>query len=500
MRERVIAAGVDSSTQSTTVVLRDVETGQVLGIGSAPHPPTFPPVSEQSPEDWWDALVVAMRRARDAAGAEPADIQAVSVAAQCHGLVALDADGSVIRPAKLWNDTTSDRQAQRLRDMRSVGDWVSRIGSVPPAAFTISKLLWLSENEPENFRRLATVLLPHDWITWRLCGNLVTDRSDASGTGYYSAARGGYDHELLALVDPFRDWQTMLPTVLRHDEVAGMVAESVASELGVASGAIVGAGSGDQHASAVGLGVREGDIVFVFGTSGVVYGLSRDPVLDNAGFVNCVADATGGYQPLICTLNAAKVTDTFARILGVDHQELSRLALSARAGGERPVLVAYLDGERTPERPMARGTLAGLTNATSREDVARAAYEGVILGLLEGYRALVSVGVPHDGRVFITGGGAASQAYRQLLADWLERDILLVSSDQPVAEGAALLAATLLSGQPTEKLRESWAPTTSFAARPRAQPETSVRDRYETLASWRGMEQATEPLLERQAR
>lgn len=484
-----VVAGVDSSTQSTTVVLKDADSGALLGVGTAPHPPTFPPVSEQNPDDWWTSLAAAMERARDKARVRPGEIAAISVAAQCHGLVPLDSDGRTIRPAKLWNDTSSAAQARRLQKMLPVSEWVERVGSLPPPAFTISKLAWLAEREPENFERLATVLLPHDWITLRLSGNAVTDRSDASGTGYYSASRNQYDTAILDLVDADRDWPSVLPRVLGPSEVAGEVSSGVADELGIARGAMVGAGSGDQHAGAVGLGVERGDIVFVFGTSGVVYGLSPIEIHDPTGAVNSVAAATEGYQPLLCTLNAAKVTDTFARLLGVDHDELSRLALAADYAADRPVLAAFLDGERTPDRPMARGMLASLTTSTSREDVALAAFEGVVLGLVEGYDHLARMGVANQGKIFITGGAAASEAYRQVLADTLDREIVVAEGSQPVAEGAAIQAAALLRGTVLEDVRTAWAPTTRTAAHPRAMRASSpLRDRYAIVANWRGLE------------
>ena len=484
-----VVAGVDSSTQSTTVVLKDGDSGELLGVGSAPHPPTFPPVSEQSPDDWWAALVIAMGRARENGRIKPEEIKAISVAAQCHGLVPLDSDGRVIRLAKLWNDTSSAAQARRLQKVFPVSEWVGRVGSLPSPAFTICKLAWLAEEEPENFERLATALLPHDWITLRLSGNAVTDRSDASGTGYYSASRHQYDAAILALVDADRDWSSVLPRVLGPSEAAGNVSTVVADEIGIARGAIVGAGSGDQHAGAVGLGAENGDIVFVFGTSGVVYGFSPIEILDRTGAVNSVAAATEGYQPLVCTLNAAKVTNTFARLLDVDHDELARLALAADYAADRPVLAAFLDGERTPDRPMARGTLAGLTNSTSREEVALAAFEGVVFGLVEGYDLLTRLGISNKGRVFITGGGASSDAYRQVLADSIDREVMVAESFEPVAEGAAAQAAAVLRNIALEEVRPAWAPATRIAARPRikrAPPE--LRHRYATVANWRELD------------
>ena len=320
-----LIAGVDSSTQSTKVVLHDQDDFAVVGRGAAPHPPTFPPVSEQDPERWWTALGQTLFTALENAAAAPTDIRAISVAAQCHGLVALDRGGAVVRPAKLWNDTTSAPQMTRLLEQLPATEWARRTGSVPTAAFTISKLAWLRAHEPENFARTATVLLPHDWLTYRLTGETATDRSEASGTGYFDAARNSYDHELLAMVDPDVDWDPMLPTVLGPSTAAGTVSNAAAEALGLRRDTVVGPGAGDQHASALGLGTRPGDLVYVLGTSGVVFTTSTTPTHDPTGTVDGVADAAGGYLPLVSTLNAAKVTDTFARLLGVDHAEFARL-------------------------------------------------------------------------------------------------------------------------------------------------------------------------------
>lgn len=484
-----VVAGVDSSTQSTTVVLRDADTGATLGSGKAPHTPTLPPVSEQHPAEWWGATVAAFAGARQAAGVRADDIVAVSVAAQCHGLVPLDARGEVIRPAKLWNDTTSDKEIAELTARIGGDAWTDRIGTLPPPSFTAGKLAWLKAHEPENFAALATVLLPHDYLTWRLTGGpnggrAVTDRSDASGTGYYSAPEARYlVSEVLELIDADKDWAAMLPEVLGPSAQAGTVPAAVAAELGVRADAVVGAGAGDQHASAAGLGVAPGELAYVLGTSGVVFTTSEFPVFDHTGIVNSVADITGAYLPLICTLNAAKVTDTVARLLGVDHAELERLALTAGRDERRPVLVSYLDGERTPNRPHARGILAGLTSETSREDLALAAFEGVVLGMERGERRMAAMGLELDrGRLLVTGGGASSAAYRQVVADVTGREVSIADAPDAVAAGAAVQAATVLHGGDIRTFRDAWAPASRVVATPGAHDYTRVRETYTRAA------------------
>lgn len=481
-----LIAGVDSSTQSTKVVLCDSYTGHVLGTGSAPHPRTSPPLSEQHPSSWWEAMLKAWHAALNAANADGADVRAISVAAQCHGLVALDGSGSVIRPAKLWNDTTTAPEMEELREAMPSSEWARRIGSVPTAAFTVSKLLWFRTAEPENFKRLAQILLPHDWLTYKLTGQYATDRSEASGTGYYSAEHGRYDHDILALVDEYTAWDRLLPRVMGPSETVGTVTASAAEALGVSPATIVGPGAGDQHASALGLGARRGDRVLSLGTSGVLFTVSEKPVHDDQGIVDGVADATGGYLPLVSTLNAARVTDAFARILGVDHQELSKMALSA-SPVDMPVLVAFLDGERKPNLPHATGTLAGIRTDITRDQMARAAIEGVIFGLRRGAEHLDRVGVPSDGRIILTGGAARSEAYRQLTADAFDSVVHTSASLESVAVGAAIQASACLQGLSVQQLRDSWAPEPVFAASPADAPSSNrAFERYKAAAEWRG--------------
>lgn len=461
----VLVAGVDTSTQSCKVVLHDLETFAPVASGSAPHPVVTPPLSEQEPQAWWDAFVAAFRSALAGAPAGSV-VAAISVAGQCHGLVPLDAGGRVIRPAKLWNDTTTVAELEELR--KRIGDarFIERTGSLPTAAFTISKVAWLARHEPEHFGRLQTLLLPHDYLTHRLTGNFTTDRSEASGTGYFDADANAYLFDFLHEIDADKPWEEMVPRVLGPEDVAGTVRPDAAAELGLTTDALVGAGAGDQHASAVGLGLRTGELTVALGTSGVVFTPTPHPVRDPSGLVNGVASVTPGFLPLACTLNAAKVTDTFARVLGVDHAELARLALSA-SGDEGPTLVAYLDGERTPNRPGATGLLAHITTETTREQVARAAVEGVVFGLAYGVERLGRCGVDTSGAVFAVGGGARSAAYTQLLADQLERPVLVADAEESTARGAAVQAAAVATGGTVAGVMELLRPTSRTVAEPR---------------------------------
>lgn len=467
-----VVAGVDSSTQSCTVVLYDEDTGERIGLASAPHPATSPPVSEQDPRAWWQAFRRAFSRACEQAQCSPGAIVAISIAAQHHGLVALDASFRVLRPAKLWNDTTSAPQAKSLVRRLGAERWLRRAGSVPTAAFTVTKLAWLAEHEPANFANLKMAMLPHDWLTMQLTGNACTDRADASGTGYFDPVENTWCEDLLAAVDPHRDWLRQLPVVLGPQEAAGQAETESAAELGLARHALVGPGTGDQSAAALGLGIQIGDVLVSFGTGGVVTTFSARQVLDPLGVVNGTASATGDFQPVVITLNAAKVTDTFARLLGVDHDELARLALSAdRLVIDRPLLLPYLDGERTPDRPFARGVLAGLSTAVTREQLALSAMEGVVLGVLDGRQELARAGVEMSNQLIVTGGAARSSAYRQVLASVSGQSVLAPLGEDTAAisaRGAAIQAIAVYSQTSVRDVAAEWMPRRSVVAEPQA--------------------------------
>ncbi|MGC4153525.1 MAG: xylulokinase [Propionicimonas sp.] len=464
-----VVAGVDSSTQSCTVELRDAATGRLIGTGRSPHPPTYPPVSEQLTSDWWTAFVAALRQAIEQAGIDPGQIAAISVGAQCHGLVALDAADTLIRPVKLWNDTTAAAQVERLLGDRPAQSWVQQVLLPLNPALTIAKLIWLADHEPQHLARIRRLMVPADWLTFVLAGEHVTDRSNASGTGYYSAHEGRWRPDLLAAhVSDAIDWEQVFPRVLAPAEAAGTVRAEVAAELGLRPGVVVGPGGGDQHLAAVGIGLRAGEVAFSLGTSGVVFtpaDLPPNGVREWA--VDYVCDTTGGYLPLICTLNCTKVTDRFAYFLGVDLPTLDELALSA-TGTAGPTLLAYLDGERTPMRPGATGLLAGLRSDTTREDLARAAYDGVVQGLVRGMETLQELaGRPITDRVVAIGGGSRSRAYRQFIADRCGAPVVIVDAPEATARGACVQAAAVLRGETVAAVRDVWTPPVVDTTLPR---------------------------------
>jgi len=438
-----LVAGFDSSTQSTKVEVRDADTGALVASGRARHPATTPPRSEQDPAAWWDALEAAF-----AAAGSP-EVAAVSVAAQQHGLVVLGGRGEVLRPAKLWNDTESTPQAAALRRAWGPRVWARRVGSVPVPSFTVTKLAWLRDNEPRTFASVRHVCLPHDWLTWRLSGELVTDRGDASGTGYWSPGTGAWCLEALGLVDAEIDWPARLPAIRPPLEAAG--AGRIAGR-----SVLVAAGTGDNMSAALGLGLVPGDLAISIGTSGTVFAVSDDPVADPTGAVAGFADATGRFLPLVCTLNATKVTSAVGDLLGCDTRELDRLALEAVPGAGGLVLLPYFDGERTPDRPDATGVLAGIRSNVTRPQLARAAFEGVVCGLLDGVDALADAGVRTDGRLFLVGGGARSPAFRAIVAQLARREVIAAEGAELVATGACVQAAATLEGLTPQAVSAAW--------------------------------------------
>lgn len=436
--------GIDSSTQSCKVVVVDGDTGQIVATGRAPHPAG----TEVAPSAWWDALQEA------AAQVDLDDVAAAAVAGQQHGMVCLDAEGQVIRDALLWNDTRSAQAAADLIVEFGDGDavrgarwWADAVGSVPVASYTVTKLRWLADHEPENASRVAAVALPHDWLTWKLLGtgrldDLVTDRSDASGTGYFDAGANEYRRDILAAalrIDDDAADRIVLPRVAAPNEVVGV---------GVLGGRQVnlGAGMGDNAGSALGMGLVAGDVVASIGTSGVVCGVSDVPSRDVSGLVSGFADATGRFLPLVCTLNGARVLDATARVLDVDHARLSDLALSADSGSGGLVFVPYLEGERTPNLPEATGTLHGLTlGSMTPANLARAAVEGIVCSLVDALTCLTDGGARVD-RVLLTGGAAASPALQAVAAELFAAPVEMPAAGEYVALGAARQAAWAAGG------------------------------------------------------
>lgn len=431
MAEKLVA-GVDSSTQSVKVVIRNAESGALIREGRAPHPDG----TEVDPLHW----KVALDKAIDAAGGLK-NVSAISIGGQQHGMVALDENGDVVRPALLWNDTRSAQSAATLNSELGGDAAIAKaVGSVLVASFTASKVRWMADHEPENAERTHAIALPHDWLSWQLQGGkdfskLFTDRSDASGTGYFDAVSSTYKRDILAASIKSKR-EIHLPFVATPAQFAGTTL----------SGIPIAPGAGDNAAAALGVQAKPGDVVVSLGTSGTAFSVSKTPTADPSGMVAGFADATGNFLPLVCTLNAARIFDAATRILGKTHDEVGQLALSAQPGAHGLVLLPYFEGERTPNRPSATGVFSGMTLENSNPaDIARAMIEGMLAGLADAVQALIDLGVEVK-RVLIIGGAAKNPAVGQIASALFARPVLIAPAGEYVADGAARQAAWALLG------------------------------------------------------
>ncbi len=465
-----LVAGIDSSTQSTKVLLVRAEDGVVVDQASAPHPAG----TETDPADWWNALQQAGSGLLERAAA-------IGVGGQQHGMVALDAAGAVIRPAILWNDLRSAQQAADVVEhLGGPDDCAKAIGFVPTASMTVTKLRWMAEHEPDNAARTAAVALPHDWLTWRLRGAgpdggapaqpgwesaLITDHGDASGTGYYSPSDRDWLPELAA-------WAAGHPITLPLLSAPGAVVGETAA------GIPLSAGTGDNMAAALALDLGPGDVVVSIGTSGTAFCVTDSPSADPTGMVSGFADATGRYLPLSCTINASRILSMIGGLLGVDHDGFAELAAAAEPGAGGLALLPYLDGERTPNRPNATGVLRGLTSGARREDLARAAVEGLLCSLADAVDAL---GVTPS-RILMIGGGSRSTAVQLIAPAVFGMPVEVPEPGEYVALGAARQAAWALSGADAPP---AWPAVAGRRFEAEATPV--VREQYATLRD------ATEP-------
>jgi xylulokinase len=437
---RKLVAGVDSSTQSVKIVVRDAETGELVREARGTHPDA----TEISPSKWLSELTNSAKGLLD-------DVEAISIGAQQHGMVVVDDNKQVVRDALLWNDTRSaDAATDLINELGGANKWADAVGSVPVASFTVTKLRWLANNEPENAKKVSGVMLPHDWLTWQLMGTpdeYVTDRGDASGTGYWSPQTNEYRKDLLKLA---LGKEVQLPRVASPNEIIGQTT----------SGISVAPGTGDNMAAALGLGAATGDIVISLGTSGTAYTVSANPTNDASGIIAGFADATGNYLPLACTLNAARVINAGAAVLNVSLEQFADLALSAKPGADGLVLLPFLDGERTPNLPNAKGSMHGLTRSNlTPANFARACIEGMLCSLAEASDVITNFGQgTKPNRVVLIGGAAASKAVQEIAATLFNVPIHIPPAAEYVADGAARQASWALNGSknpPTWEIKGS---------------------------------------------
>lgn len=440
-----LVAGVDCSTQATKVVIVEAESGRVVSTARAGHVVTGSAgARETDPLVWWDALRAALAQSEMAGS-----VAAISVAAQQHGLVVLDEAGAPLRPAMLWNDTRAAQDAEALIESLGRERWAEIVGVVPVASFTVSKWAWLRRKEPDIAARTRAIRLPHDYLTERLSGSGVTDRGDASGTGWWASATGGYHDEVLALPLVELD-MSLLPSVLGPGQSAGGLTPAAAADLGLSPGIPVGPGTGDNAGAALGLGLKAGTPVVSLGTSGTAYAVSNTRATDPSGTVAGFADATGRFLPLGATLNCTLAVDRVAELLNIDRE--------AVAPDTDVVVLPYFDGERTPNLPNATATISGLRHATEPGEILLAAYRGAAASLLEAVAALDShgSGLDDDAALVLIGGGARGEAWRRVIGELSGRALQIPAATELVAMGAAAQAAAMVSSEAPETVAQSW--------------------------------------------
>jgi len=479
-----ITLGIDSGTQSTKAVALDLETGRVIAEARAPHTliPGLPAGHmEQHPQEWTAALDRVIGEV--AAKIDRRRVRGIGVSGQQHGFVPLDAAGAVIRPAKLWCDTSTaaecDLLTRKLGGPRAV---IRRTGLPFLPGYTAPKILWLKRHEPANYRRLRHVLLPHDYLNFHLTGNYFMEPGDASGTALLDVRRRRWSAEAIAAIDKhLADW---LPALSGSHEPAGTLRPELAARYGFPADVVVAAGGGDNMMGAIGTGnVAPGVVTASFGTSGTIYAHSRSPVIDPQGEIAAFCDSTGGWMPLLCTMNVTLVTEQFRQLFGGDHAAMEREIAEVPAGADGLLLLPYLDGERTPNLPRGTGVLFGLNRGTLRRGPQlRAAMEGATLGMNYGLRRLAALGIKPK-EIRLTGGGAKSAVWRQIAADIFGVPVVKMAEDEGAALGGALQAAWCDGLRRNEKvsLRELCARTVAVDESSRCRPEPRARARYRAL-------------------
>ncbi|HVU99853.1 MAG TPA: xylulokinase [Verrucomicrobiae bacterium] len=484
MRNLII--GIDSGTQSTKVLVVDARDGKVLASAAQEYEliPDLPPgAKEQHPHTWREAAASGIRRALRQARAVAAEVKAIGVSGQQHGFVPLDESGEVIRPAKLWCDTSTAAECERI--METLGGFkktIKTLGNAVLPGFTASKILWLKEHEPENYQRLATVLLPHDYLNFWLTGEKVMEYGDASGTALLDVRKRKWSAPVIDAIDP--GLAGKLPRLISSDKAAGTLQASTAKTLDLNPGVLVSAGGGDNMMGAIGTGnTRAGVITASFGTSGTIYACAEKPIVDPEGEIAAFCDSTNRWLPLLCTMNVTVATEMAREDFGWSHEKFAAEAARIPAGSNGLLLLPYFEGERTPNVPEGTGVWFGVNKRTFEAGhFARASMEGVTLGMNYGLRRLSELGVK-PAQIRATGGGAKSKVWRQIMADIFDTEVVTLKVTEGAAYGAALQALWCWRREQGEKV-EITEITNSFVevnAEDTARPEAGSAAIYREL-------------------
>ena len=452
---RQLLIGIDSGTQSTKALVVDARDGKVLGAASQAYDliPNLPPgAKEQHPHTWRDATAAAIRSALRQAKAVAAEVVAIGVSGQQHGFVPLDKAGEVIRPAKLWCDTSTTAECEEITEkLGGAKKTIKALGNAVLPGFTAPKILWLKNHEPKNFAKLATVLLPHDYLNFWLTGERVMEYGDASGTALLNVRSRRWAKSVLDAIDP--ELAGKLPRLISSEEPAGRLQAETARALGLNPGVLVSAGGGDNMMGAIGTGnTRPGLVTASFGTSGTIYACADKPVVDPAGEIAAFCDSTNRWLPLLCTMNVTVATEMMRLDFGYTHEQFENKAAKVPAGRGGLLLLPYLEGERTPNVPDGSGVMLGINPRTfTASHYCRAAMEGVTLGMNYGLRRLAELGVKAK-QIRATGGGAKSKLWRQIMADVFNAEVVTLKVSEGAAYGAALQALWCWRLQKGEKV------------------------------------------------
>jgi xylulokinase len=452
---RTLLLGIDSGTQSTKALLVDARDGKVVAAASQSYDliPNLPPgAKEQHPHVWRDAAASAIRQALRQAKAVFGEVKAIGVSGQQHGFVPLDKEGQIIRPAKLWCDTATTAECEEMTaTLGGAKKTIRTLGNAILPGFTASKILWLKKHEPKNYQRLATVLLPHDYLNFWLSGEKVMEYGDASGTALLDVRKRKWSPAAMDAIDP--ELVDKLPPLNSSDQPVGRLQPSTAKQLDLSPEALVSAGGGDNMMGAIGTGnTRDGVITASFGTSGTIYACSEKPVIDPEGEIAAFCDSTNRWLPLLCTMNVTVATEMMRLYLGWTHEKFSAAIARVPIGAGGLILLPYLEGERTPNVPNGSGVLLGVSQRTwGAEYFARAAMEGVTLGMNYGLRRLADLGV-RPTQIRATGGGAQSKTWRQIMADVFDAEVVTLKVGEGAAYGAALQAFWCWRRQRGEKV------------------------------------------------
>ncbi|GDY22809.1 xylulokinase [Verrucomicrobiota bacterium] len=494
---RTLVLGIDSGTQSTKVLVVDAKSGKVLGSASAAYDliPNLPPgAKEQHPHTWRDATAKALKAALKTAKATAAEVQAIGVSGQQHGFVPLDKTGEVIRAAKLWCDTSTIAECEEITGkLGGLKAAIKAVGNSIAPGFTAPKILWLKNHEPENFARLATVLLPHDYLNFWLTGQATMEYGDASGTALLDVRKRQWSAAVLKAIDA--DLAAKLPPLRASNQAAGRLQAATAKALGLGTDVVVSAGGGDNMMGAIGTGnTRPGVITASFGTSGTIYACAEKPVIDPQGEIAAFCDSTNRWLPLLCTMNVTVATEMARQYFGWTHDKFAAAAASAPAGCDGLVLVPYLDGERTPNVPAGTGVFLGVNPKTfTAPHFARAAMEGVTLGMNYGLRRLAELGVKPT-QIRATGGGAKSKLWRQVMADVFNAEVVTLKVSEGAAYGAALQALWCWRREPGEDVAID-AITDQFVTLNKAETATPNAKNVETYRQVQALQDETSKAL-----